>query len=249
MFSRVLRSGAALAALSLFGFACVAPTTHSTTPTLHSDVPTVQSSASFAGVTATYRAGAYPEALAQVKALSRRPGLSSADRLFLARQEEIIQRATLEKGTPDAPKPSASVPRVVPSPTILSDCGPRALLFVCREIDVPASLSALTKAAGTRPGVGSNLAGLTQAANSVGLSAKGVQVDANALRRMPTPALAWVDGNHFVAVTRIQSDSATVHDPNGTGKEEVALDTLLRRSGGILLLLERDKDARNATKN
>jgi hypothetical protein len=226
-----------------------------------SDVPTVQRSASFAGVTAAYRSGAYSEALAQVQALSRKPDLSPADRLFLERQEEIIRtKATTGKDATDRPKsPGASrttalTPLASPTPRDLSDCGPRSLLFVCRELGVPASLPALTKAAGTRPGVGSNLAGLTRAANSVGLSAKGVQVDADALRRVKAPALAWVDGNHFVAVTRIEGDSATVHDPNENGKEgfarqntgEVALDTLLRRSGGILLLLERGKDDRSA---
>lgn len=241
MFSRVLQSGVVFATLCLFGIGCATPTTHTErTPRLLpriSDVPTIGRSTSFAEITTAYRAGDYKQALSQVQMLSQKTDLSPADRLFLQRQQEIIQKAI--SGSTAMAKPA-----MVVSPTSsasLADCGPRALHFVCQELGVPASLSALTRVAGTRPGVGSNLAGLTHAANSVGLTARGVQVDADALRRVPTPALAWVDGNHFVAVTQIKDDFATVHDPNKIEKEEVALDRLLQRSGGILLLLEKGK--------
>lgn len=230
----------------MLGAGCVAPTVRTATAP-PSDIPTVQRSAPFAGVSAAYRAGEYRAALAQIQTLSRKPDLSPADRLFLERQEAIC-RAALGKGSPTSPtaQPTPATPKPRP---ILADCGPRALHFVCRELGVPASLSALTEVAGTTTGAGSSLLGLARAAKSVGLSARGVQVDADALRRAPMPALAWVDGDHFVAVTRIKDDSATVHDPNTNGKEEVALDTLLRRSGGILLLLEQGKSDLGAAKH
>ncbi|MBC8143529.1 MAG: hypothetical protein H7Y38_19030 [Armatimonadetes bacterium] len=206
-----------------------------------SDIPTVNRSASFAAVSASYRAGAYRDALRQVEALQKSPSLSAADRLYLQNQATICRQA-LTPSVGATPQQYAAT--TLPSPTpSASDCGAQALLFVCRENNVPASLSVLTKAAGTRPGVGSNLAGLSRAARTVGYDARGVQVDADALRRVKTPALAWVDGNHFVAVTAIEKDTATVYDSNKTGKEKIALDTLLARSGGIMLLLSRPSGA------
>lgn len=236
MFSRVLLSGVIFATLCLFGVGCVTPTTHTNALPV-SDVPTIGRSTTFAGITTAYRAGDYKQALSQTQTLSQKTDLSPADRLFLQRQQEIIQKAM--SGSTAIAKPT-QITRPL-SPVSLADCGPRALHFVSQELGVPASLSALTKVAATRPSVGSNLAGLTRAANSVGLTARGVQVDADALHRIPTPALAWVDGNHFVAVTQIKNDFATVYDPNKIEKEKIALDSLLQRSGGILLLLEKGK--------
>ena len=200
-------------------------------PSPVSGIPTVNRSASFAPIVAAYRAGAYRDALTRVETLSKSPTLSAADRLYLDKQAAIC-RAALTK--PAAPVRVAATP----APAV-ADCGPRALLLICRDLDVPASLPALTRAAQTRPGIGSNLAGLTSAAKSVGLTATGVQVDLDALRRAPTPAIAWVDGNHFVTVSRIENNSATVQDPNKPGKETLALPTLLQRSGGVLLLVKR----------
>lgn len=250
---RVSRSVVVLVAMGLLlSGGCVTSITGGTfhsgvrqpVPSIHSDVPAIQKSPAFASVSASYRSGAFESALSQIAVIQRRTDLSPADRLFLDRQS-VICRSAMRKPASPSPKKEAQNAQTVTAAS-LSDCGPRALLLVCRELDIPASLPALTKAAGTRPGTGSNLLGLSRAAHTVGLSTRGVQVDTDALRRVPTPALAWVDGDHFVAVTRIKDDSATVHDPNENGKEEVALDTLLRRSGGILLLLERGKDGRNA---
>ena len=210
------------------------------TPASVSDVPTIQRSPQFASVTSAFRTGIYRQALAQVETLSRRTDLAPADRLYLEKQAQIC-RSKLH-----APSPALSLPAPV-AVTPPADCGPRALLVVCRELAVPASLASLTKIADTKPGVGSSLAGLSRAAQSVGLFAQGVQVDADALRRVPTPALAWVDADHFVAVTKIHDDFATIHDPNKTGKEEVALQELLQRSGGVLLLVKRKSNPAVAT--
>ncbi|MBC7806564.1 MAG: hypothetical protein H7145_10475, partial [Akkermansiaceae bacterium] len=202
MFSCALRYGGVLVTLCLFGTGCAAPATRSAAPP-PSDVPTVQRSATFAGVSAAYRSRNYGEAIKRIRSLSRNPDLSPADRLFLSRQETICREA-ISNRSGAIPEPRTEPPTVDSQPSpVVADCGPRALHLVCGELGIPASLPALTKAAGTDPGVGSNLLGLSRAAQSVGLSARGVQVDADALRRAPTPALAWVDGDHFVAVTRI----------------------------------------------
>ncbi len=219
---------------------CVSPSTPRTSTAPASDVPTISRTASFATVTASYRSGAYRDALAQIETLSRQPSLSSADRLYLDNQAAICRKAL----NPTAAPLSLAVPTAVRgAKQTVSDCGPQSLLYLCQNMHVRASLPTLTKAAGTRPGVGSSMAGMVRAASTVGLTATGVQVDADALRRVSPPALAWVDGNHFVAVTGVTDAGATIYDPNKTGKEKIALDILLRRSGGVLLLLSHDKSA------
>ena len=116
---------------------------------------------------------------------------------------------------------------------------------MCEKLGVPASLEALRETAGKTPEGGTSLEWLARAARARGLNATGVQVDRDALRNLRQPALAWADGEHFLAVLAVEGDPygpsgrATVHDPNHEGEESLTIDELLRRSGGILLLLER----------
>jgi ABC-type bacteriocin/lantibiotic exporter with double-glycine peptidase domain len=81
------------------------------------------------------------------------------------------------------------------------------------------------------------MAGLAKAARAHGLKATGVQVDREALRTFHPPALAWVDGNHYVAVLSTGGDRAVIYDPNETKETPIETEELLRRSGGVLLLL------------
>jgi len=128
----------------------------------------------------------------------------------------------------------------------VQDCGPRALLLVAQHIGVPnpPSLVDLTRIAGVQQD-GASMTGMVAAAKAMGLHATGVQMDAEALANLPTPALAWVDGNHYVAVLNVTTDiigvtSARIHDPNKADAETMTIPELLRRSGGVLLLLEKD---------
>ena len=78
---------------------------------------------------------------------------------------------------------------------------------------------------------------------SIGLKAEGVQMDRDALARLDTPAVAWWEGNHFVAVLKVSqsawdgAQNAMIHDPNEKEAKSVPLDKLLAQSGGILLVL------------
>lgn len=159
-----------------------------------------------------------------------------AAQAFLERQRALCRQALSGK-----PAPPSSPPASLPSPVVSvasADCGPRALLLVCREMGVTAvDLETLRKAAGTKAS-GTNLAGLARAAKAQGLKAKGVQMDRQALSQLSSPALAWVDGNHYIAVLSVSGDAASVHDPNKPQKEDMTLDDLLRRSGGVLLTLQ-----------
>lgn len=138
------------------------------------------------------------------------------------------------------PRPEAAgrpVSQRISSPDA-ADCGPRALFLICQEQGVLSSLAELRRTAGTTV-KGTTLAGLAKAAKAQGWKAAGVQVDRQALAQMSGPAIAWIDGDHYIAVLSVSGDTATVHDPNKPQKEEMALDDLLRRCGGIVLTLSR----------
>jgi ABC-type bacteriocin/lantibiotic exporter with double-glycine peptidase domain len=103
---------------------------------------------------------------------------------------------------------------------------------------VHVELHTLRRQAGTTLG-GTSLEGLAEAARANGLRAEGVQVDGNALTRLDQAAIAWVDGDHYVAVLSVEGGRATIHDPNHAREEVITTQELWQRSGGILLLLSR----------
>ena len=193
-----------------------------------------------------FAAGDKATALRSLEALRGTAGLTPSDQAFLNRQIAICQGKTLQ-GEGKTPEQQESVPTARSGKPVLGsgDCGPRALLLAASELGVKADLAALGKAAATTS-EGTTLEGLVKAAKSIGLKAEGVQVDRDALGQLPTPAIAWWEGNHFVAVLKISQNaftgevSATVHDPNKAESETVKLADLLAKSGGIILTLKKD---------
>ena len=185
-----------------------------------------------------FAAGDKAATLRSLETLRGTAGLTPTDLDFLNRQIVICQGKT--------PKIQTSTPTVRSGKPVLGsgNCGPRALLLAASELGVKADLVALGKAAGTTS-EGTTLEGLVKAAKSIGLKAEGVQVDRDALAQLPTPAVAWWEGNHFVAVLKISENtftgevSAIVHDPNKTKPETVKLADLLAKSGGIILTLKK----------
>jgi hypothetical protein len=185
----------------------------------------------------------YRGALEKVDGLLARTGLTEQDRAYLLRQRQICQDAIAGKKPNITSATSANVvaDRQVKRSVAPADCGPQALLLVCQKLNIPpteATPEGLRSAAGTGKN-GTTLAGLKKAAESVGLVAEGVQMDLHALARLETPAVAWMDGNHYIAVLSVHGDTATVHDPNRGEVETVPLSQLLARSGGVLLTLNR----------
>ena len=81
------------------------------------------------------------------------------------------------------------------------------------------------------------------AATQLGLKAEGVQVSREALPDMNMPALAYVNGNHFVAVLNVQgrgeNATARIHDPNKAEEETISQERLLRLCSGYLLLIRK----------
>ena len=122
-------------------------------------------------------------------------------------------------------------------PATNKDCGPRALSLALQALGVPPSLETLTKRAGTNT-EGTSLLGLQRAAESAGLSATGVQLNQAALLRLDTPAVAWWDGDHFVAVLAVKP-YVTIHDPRESRPHVVSVAEVLARSGGYFLVITR----------
>jgi hypothetical protein len=187
------------------------------------------------------RARQFVHAAGLLDRLAETPGVTPAQAAFCRVQRAICLR---DAGMPiPASRPVSSTAAVSAASAPLTpeqaDCGPRALAMACDKIGVKgADVAALRRAAGTT-GRGTTLAGLALAAKSVGLKAKGEQVDLPALKRLPGPAIAWVDGDHYLAVLSVDGDTATVHDPNYPREEEIPTGALLARSGGVLLTLRR----------
>ena len=208
-------------------------------PARRGDKSVVRSLPEYKKATALFAQGDKAGAKLALEALLKTPNLSPTDTAFLKTQIGII-----------APLTPASNPSPGPFPVPgkgsfgLGDCGPRALLLAAGELGVKADVATLAKAAGTDAN-GTNLEGLVKAAKTIGLKAEGVQMDRDALARLATPAVAWWEGNHFVAVLRISENaftgevSALVHDPNEKEAKPLPLDKLLAQSGGILLVLKK----------
>ena len=127
-------------------------------------------------------------------------------------------------------------------PATNADCGPRALLLACEQLGVKATLPQLRQLAGTTQ-QGSSVEGLAQAAKAVGLQAEGVQVSREALPDVDMPALAYVNGNHFVLVEKMlgrgESGTVRLHDPNHAQEDTISQERLLRLCSGYLLLVRK----------
>ena len=183
----------------------------------------------------------YPAALASIDSLLKQPQYrqKTADRAFLLHQQAICRHAIDPRIPASVPVP-ASPPALHLASQLASqaDCGPRVLLMLCPQLGVRTTLDTLRRQAGTTA-AGTTMKGLARAAKSVGLKAQGINMDKQALKQLSDPAIAWYDGNHYVALLSIDGEQATIHDPNKPNEEVLPINELLGRSGGFLLTLSR----------
>ena len=133
-------------------------------------------------------------------------------------------------------------------------------MAVCQAEGVPVDdLQRLRQIADTDPSKGgTSLEGLVRAAKAEGFTAaEAVQMDRSAIAELSGPAIAWVDGDHYLAVLRIRrtwidtvtgtaAQEAIVRDPDHEREEVMPLDTLLSRSGGVFVALGRQSDRQTA---
>ena len=191
----------------------------------------VQSTPEFIQAEERFRAGDKHGALSILNGLAARGDLSGPEQEYVVRQKSIVEGRHKTAGIPGSVKSDLAA-----SSHPARDCGPRALLLALRALGVRPDLRKLTDLSGDIER-GTNLAGLRRAAAAYGISATGIQMDSAALRELGNPAVAWVNGDHFIAVLKVEGDAVTVRDPNTEREEVMKTDELIRRSGGILLSL------------
>jgi ATP-binding cassette subfamily B protein len=126
-----------------------------------------------------------------------------------------------------------------------SDCGAAALATVARHHGRQFGLETMRELAGTDR-VGTNLAGLVQAAERIGFAAKAVKGEYRALQTAPLPAIAHVktdDGyGHFVVLHRALAKQVVVADP-ARGIVTQSRENFCKSWTGYLLLLTPDDSA------
>jgi len=120
-----------------------------------------------------------------------------------------------------------------------SDCGAAALATIALHHRVPIGLQRMRDLAGTDC-AGTNLLGLVQAAERLGLSARGVKGSYDDLPHVPLPAVAHVQTEeglgHFVVLHRVRKDAVIVADP-ARGIERLSRDEFCRRWTNLLLVV------------
>ena len=79
-------------------------------------------------------------------------------------------------------------------------CGPQALLIVAQEAGMATTLEEINRLAGYDYKDGTTLLGLYCAAKQLGLPVVSTKLSVDRLCTIPSPFIAWVDGNHFLVV-------------------------------------------------
>ena len=120
------------------------------------------------------------------------------------------------------------------------DCGPACLAAAAAYHGLRVPLARLRQDAATDLR-GTSILALVESAERLGFTAKGVRGPAEALGRVPVPAIAHVTlpsgGHHFVVLCRAHGRRVTVMDPAEGRRRRLALADFLARWTGVLVLL------------
>jgi hypothetical protein len=118
-----------------------------------------------------------------------------------------------------------------------SDCGPRALLYLCERAGIAADLQELTRLCKTDK-QGTTLARMQTAARQKGFQAEAAHVDAAFLQKHRPSGIAWFSGDHYVAFLPDGGAARLlVYDANETQPEALTPKALAKRCQGIVLLM------------
>jgi hypothetical protein len=82
-----------------------------------------------------------------------------------------------------------------------NDCGPAVLKMIFDYFKIPATLSEISKKVLRKRG--STMLSLKEMAELKGLKAEGWRLSFNDLKKINLPAIAFIEGNHFVVISRI----------------------------------------------
>ena len=126
---------------------------------------------------------------------------------------------------------------------ILLLCGPQSLSRVCELLNVNTNLNELKKLSGFVPDRGTTMLGLKKAANYKGLAPAGVRASMELLKRekVPLPAIAYVNADHFLVFESINRTGVKVTDPAKKHEPHITWDELSDIWHGELLIFDKKK--------
>ncbi len=119
-----------------------------------------------------------------------------------------------------------------------TECGPAVLAIIAADYKKRISIARLREISGTDR-QGTNLAGLSAAAEQIGFQPRAVRATPEALKQISLPAVAhWREGdrNHFVVLYKVGSRRVIIGDP-AAGLRKLSHDDFLKNWTGVLLLL------------
>jgi ABC-type bacteriocin transporter len=123
----------------------------------------------------------------------------------------------------------------------ITDCGAACLASVCAYYGLRFPVSRIRQYAFTDQ-KGTNILGLVEAANKLGLSAKGVRAHFEALSVLPKPIIAHVvvkeQLQHFVVVYKVTKTHITYMDPGDGRMHKKTNEEFEKEWTGILVLME-----------
>lgn len=129
---------------------------------------------------------------------------------------------------------AAADPEVVHQ-TKRNTCGPAALAMLLTSIGRPATEAVLEREMSPGPD-GVTLTSIVTAAASRGVQLEAWRVRPDTLGFLRTPAILWIDGDHFVVFDSLTSEGASVRDPS-TGRLILPVESLWKRWDGTAALL------------
>ncbi|WP_420378260.1 peptidase domain-containing ABC transporter [Gilvibacter sp.] len=92
------------------------------------------------------------------------------------------------------------------------DCGPTCLKILAKHYGKSISIQSLRNFSETTR-VGSNLSGISDAAETLGFRTLGVKIDLQKLKEAPLPCMLHWNGNHYVVLYKIKKQVYYISDP------------------------------------
>jgi predicted double-glycine peptidase len=92
-------------------------------------------------------------------------------------------------------------------------CGPNSLLKICEEMKIKSTIKEICELTGYDRYTGTTMLGLYMASQKLGLPVVPLRIDIDQLASINSPAIAFIDGNHFVVVHGIKGNNLLIQDP------------------------------------
>ena len=126
-----------------------------------------------------------------------------------------IYSETIEGRSVDASTVDSNSQLSEASSRALLECGPQSLLVICNLLGVDASFEELAELSAFSPQTGTTMAGLYTAAQSKKLNPVGVKASIADLKQLEMPAIAHVNQDHFLVISRMEENGIDLQDPVG----------------------------------